>query len=160
MITSLSACYDDVVASDELAPPDVMTREQIRQAVSAYDPFISKDPCLLHELIRQEITSACSYVQSIGLTVHSDQVKLLVLSSFRSDAGFDVDELNRMSSTTLKRQITTHDVVFSQFIQQLFLHQTQDDIICQRLMNVLAGATANKCKTRAARLHDSLTVTL
>ncbi|MGE6554839.1 hypothetical protein [Exiguobacterium artemiae] len=155
MIFSLSTCYDTVQVSGLESDPSTVTREQLRQAVSIYDPLVLKDPCLLHQLIYQEMVLACQQVKALGLSLDAVPVKLLIISSFNPGAGFDADEINRMSNATLKRQLATNDVVFSRFIQQLFLHQTQADILCQRLMTVLAGATAKKVFVRAERLQTS-----
>ncbi|MGX8177499.1 hypothetical protein ACWS7L_08385 [Exiguobacterium artemiae] len=155
MIFSLSTCYDTVQTSELESEPSIVTREQLRQAVSVYDPFALKEPCLLHQLIYQEMVSACRQVEALGLSLDAIPVKLLIVSSFNPGAGFDADEIDRMSHATLKRQLATNDVVFSRFIQQLFLHQTQPDILCQRLMGILAGATTQKVLIRAKRLQTS-----
>ncbi|MCT4781081.1 MULTISPECIES: hypothetical protein [Exiguobacterium] len=159
MIISLSTCYEEArTSAAELQQPVEMTREQLRQAVSVYDPFVLKEPCLLQQLIRQEMILTCRRVQSLGLPLESAPVKLLIVSSFNVGAGFNADEINQMSPETIKRQLTTNDVVFARFIQHLFLHQTQRDIICQRLMTILAGASAKKSFVRAERLQASWTV--
>lgn len=155
MIFSLSTCYDTVQASELEPEQTIVTREQLRQAVSVYDPLALKNPCLLHQLIDQEMILACRQVEELGLSLEAAPVKLLIVSSFNPGAGFDTVEIDRMSHETLKRQLATNDVVFSRFIQQLFLHQTQPDILCQRLMTVLAGATAKKVRVRAERLQTS-----
>ncbi|RDB33909.1 hypothetical protein [Exiguobacterium sp. RIT594] len=155
MIFSLSTCYDMVQDSVSEPNPSTVTREQLRQAVSVYDPLVLKEPCLLHQLIYQEMVLACQQVESLGLSLDATPVKLLIISSFNPGAGLGADEINQMSHSTLKRQLATNDVVFSRFIQQLFLHQTQPDILCQRLLTVLAGATAKKALIRAERLQTS-----
>lgn len=158
MIFSLSTCYDMVQDSASEPNPSTVTREQLRQAVSVYDPLVLKEPCLLHQLIYREMVLACQQVEALGLSLDATPVKLLIISSFNPGAGFGADEINQMSHSTLKRQLATNDVVFSRFIQQLFLHQTQPDILCQRLLTVLAGATAKKALIRAERLQTSWSI--
>ena len=157
MLRSLSSSYD-VVMHTVRDTVDPATRAQLRLAVVAYGKT-AKDESPLQALIEQELHLCCVQVQHAGLDVQSDLVKLLVLSAFSSDAGFSTAELNSMTPNAIKRQLSSYDAIFARLIQKLFLHQTQVDIICQRLQSVLCGAAAQKCSIRARRLQESTCVT-
>ncbi|WP_214849300.1 hypothetical protein [Exiguobacterium sp. s193] len=158
MIRSLSSSYDIVVQSQKEADASHTTRAQLRHAIVNYDILADQDSAL-QQLIDHELKSCCFQVQQIGLDVRSDLVKLLVLSAFSTDAGFSTDELTSMSSNTIKRHLSSCDAIFTRLIQKLFLHQSQTDIICQRLQSVLCGAATKKCIIRAQRLHESASST-
>jgi hypothetical protein len=63
-----------------------------------------------------------------------------------------------MSPNALKGHLSTLDAAFNRLLHQLFLQQSQPDILCQRFMTILAGAVATKCKIRAKRLKETMLV--
>lgn len=154
MILSLSSSYDAVVRSPREADASHTTRAQLRQAIVSYDILADRESTL-QQLIDHELQSCCFQVHQIGLDVRSDLVKLMVMSAFSNGAGFSTDELKSMSSSTIKRHLSSSDVIFARLIQKLFLHQSQTDIICQRLQSVLCGAATKKCIIRAQRMYES-----
>lgn len=83
------------------------------------------------------------------------QTELLILSAFQSDAGYQAEEIQDMSPTAIKRHLSSLDAAFNRLLHQLFLHQSQPDILCQRFMTILSGAVATKCAIRAKRFKEA-----
>jgi len=112
----------------------------------------------LEELLLHELRQACHCVKEEGLSLADMQTELLILSAFQCDAGYLAEEIQHMSPTAIKRHLSTLDAAFNRLLHQLFLHQSQPDILCQRFMTILAGAVAMKCKIRAKRLKETMLV--
>jgi len=159
MIRPLTHLYSEaVVTHDQLDPSKIVTRDQIRQAVQSYDPYQSHTSHALEELLLHELRQACHCVKEEGLSLADMQTELLILSAFQCDAGYLAEEIQHMSPTAIKRHLSTLDAAFNRLLHQLFLHQSQPDILCQRFMTILAGAVATKCKIRSKRLKETMLV--
>lgn len=159
MIRPLTHLYNEaVVTLDQQNGSKIVTRDQIRQAVQSYDPYQTNTSYGLEQLLLHELRQACQCVEEQGLSLADTQTELLILSAFQSDAGFLAEEIQDMSPTAIKRHLSTLDAAFNRLLHQLFLHQSQPDILCQRFMTILAGSVATKCAIRAKRLKEATLV--
>lgn len=154
MIRPLTQLYSEAVGTlDQWTVSEIVTRDQIRQAVQLYDPYQMHTSYALEHLLIHELREACHYVQEQGLTLADAQTELLILSAFQSDAGYQAEEIQDMSPTAIKRHLSSLDAAFNRLLHQLFLHQSQPDILCQRFMTILSGAVATKCAIQIGRAH-------
>ncbi|AHA31481.1 hypothetical protein ASF99_04575 [Exiguobacterium sp. Leaf187] len=159
MIRPLTQLYSEAVGTlDQWTVSEIVTRDQIRQAVQVYDPYQMHTSYALEHLLIHELREACHHVQEQGLTLADAQTELLILSAFQSDAGYQAEEIQDMSPTAIKRHLSSLDAAFNRLLHQLFLHQSQPDILCQRFMTILSGAVATKCAIRAKRLKEATLV--
>ncbi|WP_294741042.1 hypothetical protein [uncultured Exiguobacterium sp.] len=159
MIRPLTHLYSEaVITLDEWSASEIVTRDRIRQAVQSYDPYKPYTSHALEQLLLHELRHACHSVQEQGLSLADAQTELLILSAFQSDAGYQAEEIQDMSPTAIKRHLASLDAVFNRLLHQLFLHQSQPDILCQRFLTILAGAVATKCAIRAKRLKEATLV--
>ncbi|WP_214746197.1 MULTISPECIES: hypothetical protein [unclassified Exiguobacterium] len=159
MIRPLTQLYNEAVGTlDQWTVSEIVTRDQIRQAVQVYDPYQMHTSYALEHLLIHELREACHHVQEQGLTLADAQIELLILSAFQSDAGYQAEEIQDMSPTAIKRHLSSLDAAFNRLLHQLFLHQSQPDILCQRFMTILSGAVATKCVIRAKRLKEATLV--
>ena len=159
MIRPLTHLYSEaVITLDQQDGSEIVTRDQIRQAVQSYDPYQTNTSHGLEQFLLHELRQACRLVQEQGLSLADVQTELLILSAFQSDAGYLAEEIQDMSPTAIKRHLSTLDAAFNRLLHQLFLHQSQPDILCQRFLTILAGAVATKCAIRAKRLKEATLV--
>ncbi|MGI1804722.1 hypothetical protein ACRPK8_03210 [Exiguobacterium sp. TDN 0502] len=159
MIRPLTHMYREAILTlDQYDASNVITREQVRHAVQTFDPYQTTTTLAFNQLLMHELRHACHDVQEQGLSLQDTQTELLVLSAFQSDAGYLPEEIQEMSPAAIKRHLSSIDASFTRLLRQLFLHQSQPDILCQRFLTIFAGAVASKCHTRAKRLKEATLV--